>query len=374
MKVLYLFPIIATTLFWFLNYYVFRSITARFNSYKFGKKIKFFTAIFCLAFWILEMIYFISIGTRAMLPSEFFYKICVYAMAVSFGVFLVCMIYDIFEITLKTTKFNENRRKFLKITLDISFVIIAFTYLFKGFLNAFRIPKINEVEVKIKNLQDDLNLAVVSDIHLGEFLKRDFLQVIVDQINSIQHDAVAIVGDMFDIKAEEIGDMLEPLKQISKPIFFVTGNHEYYRGAENLIKVLQNNGVKVLQNECIELGGINLIGVHDRSGEKFNFLAPNFKNALSSANPQKPKVLLAHQPKFINENVKDEVDLCVCGHTHAGQIFPFSLLVMIDQKYLHGLYDDGVKQIYVSSGAGFWGPPMRFLAPNEIALLKLRKA
>ena len=82
---------------------------------------------------------------------------------------------------------------------------------------------------------------------------------------------------------------------------------------------------------------------------------------------------MAHQPKFINENVKDEVDLCICGHTHAGQIFPFSLLVMMDQKYLHGLYSDGVKQIYVSSGAGFWGPPMRFLAPNEIAILKLKK-
>ena len=374
MKVLYLFPIIATTLFGFLNYYIYRSLTQRFSGYKFAKSFRKFTAIFCLFFWILEAIYFVAIGMRLLLPSEILYKICVYAMAATFAIFLVCLLYDIFEITLKTTKFSENRRKFLKIAIDISFVIIAFTYLFKGFFNAFRIPKINEVEVKIKNLTGELNLAVVSDIHLGEFLKRDFLQVIVDQINSVPHDAVAIVGDMFDIKAEEIGDMLEPLKQISKPIFFVTGNHEYYRGAENLIKVLQNNGVKVLQNESIELGGINLIGVHDRSGERFNFLAPNLGKALSKANPNKPKILMAHQPKFINENVKDEVDLCICGHTHAGQIFPFSLLVMMDQKYLHGLYSDGVKQIYVSSGAGFWGPPMRFLAPNEIAILKLKKA
>ena len=211
-------------------------------------------------------------------------------------------------------------------------------------------------------------------MHLGEFLKKDFLQVIVNQINSIPHDAVLIVGDMFDIKAEEIGDMLEPLKELSKPIFFVTGNHEYYRGADDLIKVLQNNGVMVLQNENVELESINLIGVHDLSGAKLNYLPPNLQKALSGVNSQKPKVLMAHQPKFINESVDDEVDLCICGHTHAGQIFPFSLLVILDQKYLHGLYDDGKKQIYVSSGAGFWGPPMRFLAPNEIALLKLRKA
>ena len=368
MKVLYLFPVIATTLFGFLNYYIYRSLTQRFGGYKFGKKIKFFALIFTIFFWILEAIYFISIGIRVLLPSEFIYKICVYGMAATFAVFLVCLIYDIFEITLKTAKFSESRRKFLKITIDISFIIIAFTYLFKGFFNAFKAPRLNLVEVKIKNLGDELNLAVVSDIHLGEFLKRDFLQVIVDQINSVPHDAVAIVGDMFDIKADEVGDMLEPLKELSKPIFFVTGNHEYYRGADELIKLLQNNGVRVLQNESVEFNGINLIGVNDRTG------MADLNLALKNTNANLPKILMAHQPKFINESVSDEVDLCICGHTHAGQIFPFSLLVMMDQKYLHGLYDDKVKQIYVSSGAGFWGPPMRFLAPNEIALLKLRKA
>ena len=130
----------------------------------------------------------------------------------------------------------------------------------------------------------------------------------------------------------------------------------------------------MLQNESVEFEGLNLMGVHDLSGFRFGYMQPDLGAALAQADPDKPKILLAHQPKYVVDFVRDEVDLCICGHTHAGQIFPWTLLVLLSQKYLYGLYNDGLKQIYVSSGVGFWGPPIRVFADAEIALLKLRKA
>ena len=132
--------------------------------------------------------------------------------------------------------------------------------------------------------------------------------------------------------------------------------------------------MRVLQNESVEFEGLNLMGVHDLSGFRFGYMQPDLGAALAQADPDKPKILLAHQPKYVVDFVRDEVDLCICGHTHAGQIFPWTLLVLLSQKYLYGLYNDGLKQIYVSSGVGFWGPPIRVFADAEIALLKLRKA
>ncbi|MDA3048188.1 metallophosphoesterase [Campylobacter sp. JMF_08 NE1] len=373
MKIPYIFPIVATTLFVFLNLYIYKSISARFEIYDKFKKIKPFLIVFCLFLVIFEGMFFTRSVFVGALKDEILYKICVVCVASSFSLFFLCLAYDILNVSAKFAKFSESRRKFIKICVDVTFVIMAFSYLFKGFYNALKTPKINEVDIKIKNLSQDLNLAVVSDIHLGEFLKKDFLQTIVAQINATSHDGVCIVGDMFDLRSHELGDILEPLRELKKPVFFVTGNHEYYRGAKGLIEALEREGVRVLQNESVEFMGINLLGTHDLSGVRFNELEPNFRAALKMADPNKPKILLAHQPKFINLHVKDEVDLCICGHTHGGQIFPFSLLVALDQKYVHGLYNDGAKQIYVSSGAGFWGPPMRIFADAEIALLRLRR-
>ena len=116
-----------------------------------------------------------------------------------------------------------------------------------------------------------------------------------------------------------------------------------------------------------------MAGVYDLAGIRFKNLEPNLDEALAGRDPNLPTILLSHQPKFIKTMQKD-VDLVLCGHTHAGQIFPFSILVLLDQGFLHGLYKINDRmQAYVSSGAGFWGPPVRIFAPSEIAILNLSK-
>lgn len=375
MKSAYIFPIVGAVLFLFFNLYVYKSIGARFAPYKNFGAFRPALILLCVVLAVFDAIFFAGFAPGVSFKNELLYKACVFCAAVTLSLFFLCLAYDVLSAAAHVVKFSQNRRKFLKTFIDVTFVIMAFSYIFKGLYNALKIPKITEREIKIKNLARELSFAVISDVHLGEFLKKEFLQGVVAQINSLNYDALLIVGDMFDLRSDELGDILQPLEAIKKPIFFVTGNHEYYRGdASGLIKAMQKAGVRVLQNESVEFEGLNLMGVHDLNGFRFGYMQPDLSAALAQADPDKPKILLAHQPKYVVDFVRDEVDLCICGHTHAGQIFPWTLLVLLSQKYLYGLYNDGLKQIYVSSGVGFWGPPIRVFADAEIALLKLRKA
>ena len=142
---------------------------------------------------------------------------------------------------------------------------------------------------------------------------------------------------------------------------------------DGILEKISSLGIKVLGNKNEKVGGINLAGVYDLAGFRFKNLEPNLDDALAGRDETLPTILLSHQPKFIKTMQKD-VDLVLCGHTHAGQIFPFGILVLLDQGFLHGLYKINDKmQAYVSSGTGFWGPPVRIFAPSEIAILNLSK-
>lgn len=356
--------ILSSEIFVFLNYQIFKNLLNI-------KKPNIFMKVLFLSINLLEILFFLPRNLQIL--NIFFKNIASILIALSLCFSFALFLKLIFE-KQKIVKFNPQKREFFKKIFDSGFLFIAILLFFKGLFNSTKNLKINEVTINLKNLKNDLNLAVISDLHIGEFLQKDFLEFVVKKLNSTKHDAVLIVGDLIDISAIELKNNLEPLKEIKKPIFFVSGNHEYYHGIDEILKILKNYNFTILQNECVEFMGLNLLGVNDKIAERFSKEKPNLNKALKKANPDLAKILLAHQPKYVYENVKNEVDLCICGHTHGGVFFPLSLLVWLNQKYLYGLYNDGLKQIYVSSGAGFWGPPMRFFAPSEIAILKLRKA
>ena len=257
----------------------------------------------------------------------------------------------------------------------MTFVIFVVACFLKGIFNALTPPKIRQISIKIKNLQNDLKIAMITDVHIGEFLQKDFVAELVKEINLARPDLVVIVGDLVDMRAELIGDFLDPLKNLKSTYgtFYVPGNHEYYHGVDGILEKIRALGIRILGNKNEKIAGINLAGVYDLAGIRFKNLEPNLDEALAGRDPNLPTILLSHQPKFIKTMQKD-VDLVLCGHTHAGQIFPFSILVLLDQGFLHGLYKINDKmQAYVSSGAGFWGPPVRIFAPSEIAILNLSK-
>jgi len=238
-----------------------------------------------------------------------------------------------------------------------------------------------EIPVRLARLPrelDGLRLVQITDVHLGLLLDRSFLRDVVERANALRPDAVVLTGDLVDGSVQTLGPELAPLAGLRSRwgSFFVTGNHEYYSGADEWVDFLRRGGVRVLLNERVELGDaarLDLAGVTDyRGGRSLPGHAPDLPRALAGRDPSRELVLLAHQPRHIDEAAAHEVGLQLSGHTHGGQMWPFGALVGLVQPYVRGLHRHGERtQIYVSCGAGFWGPPMRVAAPAEVGCIVL---
>ncbi|WP_412747337.1 metallophosphoesterase [Krasilnikovia sp. MM14-A1004] len=239
-------------------------------------------------------------------------------------------------------------------------------------------PRLDRVRIPLAKLPRNLDgtrLAVVSDIHLGPLSASHHVGRIVAMINSLDADVVCIVGDLVDGSVAELGRYAEPLAQLKsrQGAFFVTGNHEYYRpDYQDWVEEVARLGVRPLQNERVALGGLDLAGVNDLAGLEYG-QGPDFRAALGDRDKSRPVVLLAHQPVQVHEAAQYGVDLQLSGHTHGGQLAPFNLVVKAaGQPVVSGYGEvDGVP-LYVTNGAGFWGPPVRVGAPPQVTLVELR--
>jgi len=292
------------------------------------------------------------------------------ALGVMFMLFAVALVYDLGHISFKNVPFQQSRRQFIKIAYDVTFLILAISYLFKGFVNGLKAPVLTKVSIMIEGWKKKgYKIIQLSDVHVGNTIKKEFVKELVKRINAQNPDMVVITGDLVDLTVEEIKEDLAPLKNLisTHGTFFVLGNHEYFHGAYAWIEHLETLGIKVLLNESIMIDGkFNLVGVNDYFGYRAGYLEPDVKKAFENVDERYPTIVLAHQPKMIKELRAYKPDLMLSGHTHGGQIFPFGLLVLLDQPYLAGLYHDSGTQVFVSKGTGFWGPAIRVLAESEI--------
>ncbi len=247
-----------------------------------------------------------------------------------------------------------------------------------GIRTATSAPRIDRVQIPIAKLprsMDGTRLAVVSDIHLGPLTGIGHAQRITRVINSVNADVVCVVGDLVDGTVPELGRLAEPLRGIEsrRGAYFVTGNHEYYSGYEPWIDEVTELGMRPLRNERVEIDGLDLAGVNDLGGEDYGDPA-DFGRALGDRDRNRPVVLMAHQPLAAKDAAPYGVDLQVSGHTHGGQMAPFNLLVKLQQPVVSGFGRvDGVP-VYVTNGAGFWGPPVRVGAPPQVTVVELRVA
>lgn len=250
-----------------------------------------------------------------------------------------------------------------------------------GTANALSAVSVRTQPIKLRRFPPALSgfrIAQLTDLHIGPTLGREWLTAIVEQVNALNPDLVVITGDLVDGSVEALRDHVAPLSGLRSKhgTFFVTGNHEYYSGADEWIEELTRLGIRVLRNERVSIGdgdhGFDLAGVDDYSAKGFGGgHGADLARALQDREPARELVLLAHQPKQIHEAARMDVGLQLSGHTHGGQLFPWMFLVMLDQPYIAGLSLHQNTQIYVSRGTGYWGPPMRVGAPSEIALLEL---
>ena len=245
--------------------------------------------------------------------------------------------------------------------------------------NVVRAVAVKRVTVPIGRFpRAGYRIVQLSDIHVGPTIGKDFIEELVARTNALQPDLVAITGDLVDGSVEELAMHVAPLAKLRAKdgVFFVTGNHEYYSGADAWIAHLATLGVKVLRNERVAIGAgstsFDLAGIDDWTAHQFgNGHGADLPRALAGRDKERALVLLAHQPKAILEAASLGVDLQLSGHTHGGQLFPFNYLVKLQQPYVAGLYDHEGAKIYVSQGTGYWGPPMRLGAPAEITHIEL---
>lgn len=253
-----------------------------------------------------------------------------------------------------------------------------------GFINARRRARIVDVEVPLADLPahlDGFTIAQISDIHVGPTIKADYLQRIVDAVNELRVDLVAITGDLVDGSVHELRHHTAPLRQLQSRhgTFFVTGNHEYYSGVEAWIAELRRLDIDVLLNEHRTLhheGGYLLVaGVTDFSAGGFDAGHRSDPHAAVAGGPTDAfKLLLAHQPRSAAAAAGAGFDLQLSGHTHGGQFWPWNHFVRFQQPYTAGLHRHAGLWVYTSRGTGYWGPPKRFGAPSEITRITLRRA
>ncbi|MET9389994.1 metallophosphoesterase [Streptomyces sp. NPDC006624] len=244
-----------------------------------------------------------------------------------------------------------------------------------GTYGVLRGPEVKRVTVplaKLPRAAHGYRIAVVSDVHLGPVLGRGFAQKVVDTINSTQPDLIAVVGDLVDGSVKDLGPAAAPLAQLKARhgSYFVTGNHEYFSGAGQWIEEVRRLGLDPLENARRELPHFDLAGVNDVAGEDEG-QGPDFARALGDRDTARACVLLAHQPVQIHDAVDHGVDLQLSGHTHGGQLWPGNLLASGANPTLAGLERYGDTQLYVSRGAGAWGPPTRVGAPSDITVIEL---
>ncbi|MER5631710.1 metallophosphoesterase [Streptomyces nitrosporeus] len=244
-----------------------------------------------------------------------------------------------------------------------------------GTYGVLRGPRVKRVTVPLARLPRSAHgfrIAVVSDIHLGPILGRAHTRRIVDTINATGPDLVAVVGDLVDGSVADLGTAAEPLAGLEARhgSYFVTGNHEYFSGAAEWVGHVRELGLHPLENARVEIAGFDLAGVNDVAGESEG-QGPDFAAALGDRDRGRASVLLAHQPVVIDDAVRHGVDLQLSGHTHGGQLWPGSLLAELANPTVAGLERYGDTQLYVSRGAGAWGPPVRVGAPSDITVVEL---
>jgi predicted MPP superfamily phosphohydrolase len=252
----------------------------------------------------------------------------------------------------------------------IAVAVVAGVY---GILNATRIG-VRTITVKLLGLPDSWKgrtAVLVTDTHLGPVNGHRFSKRIATMVTELQPSAVFMSGDFYDGTAADLEGFAEPWRHVSTPLgaYFVTGNHEEFSDRTKYLNALSAAGIRVLNNEKIELDGLQLVGVHDReSGNPERFRAILDRAALDRT---RASILLVHAPHRLEIPEEAGIRLQLSGHTHGGQFFPYTWITSrIYGKFVYGLQQFGSMQVYTSYGAGTWGPPLRVGTRPEIVLIR----
>lgn len=270
-------------------------------------------------------------------------------------------------------------------TMLLNAWILIFILFLMGIMTNSNKALIVKQTIELPGLTRPINIAQLSDIHITVSMNKKEVAELVEQTNSLNPDLVVLTGDIVDSPSIVANQAIQELANLKSKygVYYVLGNHEYYYDTDKILKSLKMAGITTLVNQSMILKNLrlNISGLADLAGDRPFFknkgLEPNIEDALKANQADFPTILLAHQPKVIDKLKDEKVDLIISGHTHGGQIFPFNFLVKLDQPFVSGLHEffyankSKKVQIYISKGAGWWGPPLRLFDGREINFLQL---
>ncbi len=264
--------------------------------------------------------------------------------------------------------------KIYQVLFSIFLIVILTSY---SAVNGFRDPVIREFDIPVKDLPKELagfSIVQLSDLHVGELLRAEWLQNVVNRVNSLDPDVVVFTGDLFDSSYENGEEIINLFKKFKSRngLFAVIGNHEFYSGIPRFLEFSSKAGLTVLQNSSVKIAGtIQIVGVNDRAAENTEYGGTDIEKAFADINRENPVIFLAHRPENFGEAVGYGTDLQLSGHTHAGQIPPLDIITFIFNRYNYGLYESEGAYIYTSCGTGVWGLRMRLFSKSEIVKFTL---
>jgi predicted MPP superfamily phosphohydrolase len=235
--------------------------------------------------------------------------------------------------------------------------------------------RVTRVAVRLPNLPDfwrGRTVALVSDIHLGNFRGPMFSRLVVSRLMSLRPECVLVGGDMFDGVKIDVERAAGPWSALSAPsgVYFVGGNHDDYGGRKAYFGALRRAGMRILDNEKVEIHGLQLVGVHDQETHDPEMFAGILEKA--RVDPSRASILLAHRPENLAVPEKAGIGLQLSGHTHSGQFWPWTLIARrVHRDFAYGLNQFGRMKVFTSSGVGTWGPPFRMGTRSEVVLIDL---
>lgn len=319
--------------------------------------------------FIFNLLYIASRYTD-ILPNALYYLFSL-SIGISFVLLLYLIVHEIIHLFHKTLwHVDLSKREFIKKSGDGMMLALSAGYVSTAAYEGSKEPVVNIIDLKLF----DFSVVQISDFHIGGLIDKDFVSHSVEKINSLKPDIVFITGDLIDTRLRSIEEAVLELNHIESKhgIYFILGNHEYFHDPLGVIAFLRQTRIKVLLNESVTIDAlkVNIVGVTDLFGYRVNLLEPDIHKAFKAYDKNYQTILLAHQPKFIEELGNYKPDLILSGHTHGGQIWPFNHLVSLQQPFVKGVHKlPNGSTLYVNSGIGFWGPPMRLGSQAEIAYI-----
>lgn len=254
-------------------------------------------------------------------------------------------------------------------------LILSIFLVLYGYFEAQNI-KVEKVVIKSEKITKSTKIVQISDVHIGLLIREKRVNAIVDKINDIQPDILVSTGDLLDGQIDKLDKIAEILKVLNPPQgkYAITGNHEFYAGLQQSLSFIEKSGFTILRNEgiYIENHNLSIIGIDDPEAKRFGHINNlSEKEILSKFKNTSFILLLKHRP-VIDSNSLGLFDLQLSGHTHKGQLFPFSIITGVYYTKQAGcLKNSDNCFLYISRGTGTWGPPVRIFARPEITIIEI---